>query len=150
MKPESEPDGDTVDFVDEHTVQDDFRGIVSKRTPRDSPGFAVNVLPAGAPGFFVDWVVNGFAERYDPDDFRDGESVGVIFVDRHDPKTVFPIGVGDTVDVVRPEDDERESGTVEIIKNESTVLIRGFDAIGNFIVDPSYVVEVTDRVGVDE
>lgn len=144
MEPESQSNGDGVDFVDAHAVQDDFRGIVTKRTtPNGNEGFAVNVLPKRHPPNFVEEVTAHFDDRFDASRFEDGEPVGVVFVDRDDPSIVFPIALWDTVAIVRPDDEERKQGGVAVVsRSGETIRLRGVGAID---VDPAYVVEVTKR-----
>lgn len=134
-----------IDFVD--TVPTRIMsttGTVTKETPRDTAGFAVNILPEGAPAGFVEAVVDWFDARVDPDDFDDRTPVGVVVVDADDPSTVMPVCLHDTVVVDLPADFEQDTatGTVAIVSRSGSLRLRGIGAVD---VEPTDVLEVTDR-----
>lgn len=148
MTPDQDAHGDTVDFVDE-AVTDPFKGIVTKQTPRDESGFAVNVLPGGSPPGFVEAVVDWFDDRYDVDRFDDGEPVGVVLVDGDDPSVVFPIGMWDSVAFPHePGNGDLAYGGVAVVgRSSGTLRVRGVGAVD---VEPEDVVEVTERYDQDD
>jgi len=141
---------DEVEFVDEvpGTIMSKV-GVVTRKTPKDDPGFAVNILPAGAPPGFTEKVIQWFEDRYDVDRFEDRETIGVVIVDADDPSTVFPVGRWDTVafrtDSVAPDvgnDDEVVQGGVAMVGRSGTLRVRGVGAVD---VEPTDVVKVTKR-----
>lgn len=137
----------SVDFVDEHSVTDDYRGKVTKYTsPNDTEGFAVNLLPAGHPPGFVEAVTGHFDARYNASGFDDGIVVGVVFAPIDDVSTVFPIGVSDRVKYCRPDDDAHKGGRVAGIEPDDGGFRLYLD--DGTVVQAGFVVEVTDREGV--
>lgn len=145
---------DEFDFVDEvpATVMDKagvVKKVESQRPHHELEGFAVNMLPAGTSGGFVESVVDWFDERYDEDRFEHDEPVGVVLVDAEDPDRIFPVGMWDTVafrtDSVAPDvgnDGEVVQGGVAVVGRSGTLRVRGVGAVD---VEPFDVVEVTKR-----
>lgn len=138
---EQTPDADQVEFVDEfsdHSIG--FNGTVTKRTPIDRAGFALNVLPKGAPPGFVEHVVEWFERRYGPEDFSDRDVVGTVSIDADDPSIVFPIGLYDTIGFEH--NGTMVEGMVSAIGHSGTLRVKG---VGVVDVEPEVVVEVTER-----